>query len=314
MKEDYLLSLEQKKELILSLWETIQEHPDTENLNKMYYMMHNLSGTGATFGFDNITTQARLLENLFKQIIGCKAELHEELRNQIEVLVQRFIKELDSPVESVKRQSKLTLGEKKKEQLIYLVDDDPHFTETMSLHLSTIGYSVKIFGKAEDLLTQDIGNECPDVILMDMVFEGDNLAGAKVAKEFSDKTQGDIKIIFISVRRDLDSRLKAIRSGADYYLTKPVNMAHLTHVLYYILNPEKESPLKIVIVDDDEVILSYYKLVLEHAGMTVYDVSDPLRTLDLVQDIGPDLILLDMNMPGCSGFELSKIIRQEVDL
>jgi len=314
LKTEYLKNLNARKEQIADAWKAlIIDNTDLVKIRDIYSILHNLTGTGATFGFFQITHQSRLLERILKHILEHGDVLNEEQFQQLDVLIQKLLSELENPSESSVKPAKMHCGNAKDKKLIFIVDDDPHYAQNISLQLETAGYETLIFNDARDIINDKHINEIPDLILMDMVFYDDGLAGASVIEEYNKTFAEDINVIFVSVRDDIDSRLKAIRCGADYYLLKPVNINHLLYILSIMIHPCEERSLQVVIIDDDDVILSYYKLVLQGAGMEVYDISDPLTTLDILKTIHPDLILMDMNMPGCNGIELSKIIRQNLD-
>jgi CheY-like chemotaxis protein len=70
---------------------------------------------------------------------------------------------------------------------------------------------------------------------------------------------------------------------------------------------------KIMIVDDEDNILELVKAVLENEGFEVITASEGNECLEKLKTIKPDLILLDMMMPGMSGREVCERIRANPD-
>lgn len=66
-----------------------------------------------------------------------------------------------------------------------------------------------------------------------------------------------------------------------------------------------------VIIDDDRLSAAFSARCLETSGMEVQIVEDPLQSLVPLTEFNPDLLLVDLCMPGCSGEELAAVIRQE---
>jgi len=67
---------------------------------------------------------------------------------------------------------------------------------------------------------------------------------------------------------------------------------------------------KVLIVDDEEDVLAYVVAVLEDNGFRAVGESDPASALDVIQREHPDLILLDIMMPGQSGLSLYRELRR----
>ena len=66
---------------------------------------------------------------------------------------------------------------------------------------------------------------------------------------------------------------------------------------------------KILIVEDDPTIGRFVELELAHAGHEVTRCTDGECALDIVNELSPDLILLDIMLPGADGVEVAKTIR-----
>lgn len=67
---------------------------------------------------------------------------------------------------------------------------------------------------------------------------------------------------------------------------------------------------KILVVDDDESILLICKIYLSKDGHDVETALDGMAGLEKAASFNPDLILLDINMPRMSGFEMAKRLRE----
>jgi len=72
--------------------------------------------------------------------------------------------------------------------------------------------------------------------------------------------------------------------------------------------------MKILIVDDDPDLLAITGFALERAGFLVSKATDGEQGLDRFREEQPDLVILDINMPGIDGFELAKQIRESSNI
>ncbi len=70
-----------------------------------------------------------------------------------------------------------------------------------------------------------------------------------------------------------------------------------------------EGTTKILVVEDDATIARLVELELEHAGFTVMKVGDGVAAIAAVQEYDPDLILLDLMLPGMDGLEVTRSLR-----
>ena len=69
--------------------------------------------------------------------------------------------------------------------------------------------------------------------------------------------------------------------------------------------------LRIVIVEDDAVVANTLKLYLEQAGYEPVTASDGIKGLELAREKDVALVILDLMVPGMSGQEICKRLRQE---
>lgn len=72
--------------------------------------------------------------------------------------------------------------------------------------------------------------------------------------------------------------------------------------------------MRILVVDDDPEIVSFLKRGLIYEGYSVDTASDGAEALAKAREIEPDLVILDIMMPGIDGVEVSKRLRQASDV
>ena len=75
-------------------------------------------------------------------------------------------------------------------------------------------------------------------------------------------------------------------------------------------NPEKRT---VLVVDDEEYIRDLVRTALSFSGFEVAVAADGVTALNEVQRLQPDLIILDINMPGFDGFEVVRRLRDAGD-
>jgi DNA-binding response OmpR family regulator len=67
---------------------------------------------------------------------------------------------------------------------------------------------------------------------------------------------------------------------------------------------------RILVVDDEERMVRFIRLNLEHDGFQVIEAYRGVEAIQRMRDVLPDLILLDVMMPDLDGFEVLKMIRE----
>ena len=70
------------------------------------------------------------------------------------------------------------------------------------------------------------------------------------------------------------------------------------------------KPLRVVVADDDPDTVLSLRLLLEHEGHTVRGVESGSEALSAVRDFGADVVLLDIGMPGMTGFAVAHTLRE----
>jgi two-component system KDP operon response regulator KdpE len=74
--------------------------------------------------------------------------------------------------------------------------------------------------------------------------------------------------------------------------------------------PETFDRRRILIVDDEERMVRFIRMNLEHDGFLVSEAFNGKQAISKLRDINPDLILLDVMMPDLNGFEVLETVRE----
>ena len=292
----------------------VKDGGNTDALQNIRRIFHSIKGSSASFGYPDITTKVLAVETIINNIgpDSClEGESLLELRTTIVLLEHSLVLHKEtSPEQEVHFAAPFGEGfASSKNKLIYIAEDDDYLLQKLSMQLSQFGYWVKAFSNIE-ALSVAVAQKCPAVIIMDIIFPDDHFAGINAIKKLQQNREKPLSVIFISSRNDIDARLHAVRAGASAYFVKPLNISELIDNLDNLTQQKEVEPYKILIVDDEPELASYHALILQNAGMKTAIVTEPLKIMGTLSKLNPDLILMDMYMPDCSGKELSKVIRQ----
>jgi len=95
-----------------------------------------------------------------------------------------------------------------------------------------------------------------------------------------------------------------------------VSKVHAPHIPLSSIEKNKFSSDKpsVLIVDDDNINLQVLENILSLENYTILKASNGKQALDMIETNIPDLILLDIMMPGMSGYEVSHIVREKFSL
>jgi CheY-like chemotaxis protein len=187
---------------------------------------------------------------------------------------------------------------------ILVVDDDRYATYIVKGMLIAAGYKVYLAHDSDQALT--IAREKkPDLITVDLRMPGvDGLALVEILKH--DPETRKIPIVVLSVSEDRD---RATQVGADAYLKKPVDLEPLADTIAHLLAERGQRRQKILLVDDDPGIRMICRDVLEGQGYLAREAQSGEEALKISRGFRPDLVLVDLMMPGMDGFQLAQQLR-----
>ncbi|MBF6623952.1 MAG: diguanylate cyclase [Pseudomonas stutzeri] len=299
--------LQQELPELDQLAEALQQTREGEQRRQLMLViherLHRLAGTAGTFGFTTLGQQARLLEQRADRWLEATKPSGQALTAFVRAIRLWTAETQTRPPENLPD----TLPESH-EQLqagcrIFLLESDPDAGHEMCQTLGNFGYDVLRFTQPEQVQTA-IQGQLPDALI---VSQHDNELAA--ISDLQQSLDTPLPLLVISQRSDFDSQLAAVRAGAQGYFTRPVDITQLENSLEQCLNLQQSEPYRILIVDDDADLAARYSLVLRNSQMLVQTLTDPSQLFDTLHAFNPEVLLLDVNMPLCSGPELAQMIR-----
>lgn len=123
-----------------------------------------------------------------------------------------------------------------------------------------------------------------------------------------DQARRRIGLFVVSRSDEPRLRLKAGQAGADGFFVLPGAVDALAREIVEVLR-DRLDPYRALIIDDDASMTMVVESVLRRSGMETRIVNDPTLALGILDSFVPDVILLDLHMPGLSGLELLSLFR-----
>lgn len=311
LRNRYTESLPGKIAEINNQRKLLDEKWDWDAVTLLHQMTHSLAGSGGSFGYAQLGTQARKIEVELKTIINTKSipepdqwiNLAAEINN-LQAAIQQPLPEDNEA--SIQTNNYATETQKS----IYLLEDDCAVIEELTLQLGRFEYQVSSF-KTVDALNKAIGEKKPLALVTAIVLHNDMLAGIKAVRDIRALHGDAFPVLFLSPCSDFEIRLEVVRAGGDACFVKPIEITSFVDQLDRLTQSQPSEPYRILIVDDDKHLAAHYALILNQAKMSATAINDPRKILDAIVANRPELILMDLYMPMCSGLELAKMIRQQ---
>jgi diguanylate cyclase (GGDEF)-like protein len=291
---------------------------NAEACGALHLRVHNLVGSSGTYGYRALGDAARALDTSLKAFLDRESPPTFAEQAAIRNLVKRIERarldgmtstpaSVDAAVQPSAQPSPRVRPE---HQLVCLVSTDTQLADDLAGQIAHFGYTVKAL-LCLDSLSSAVAEAVPSAIIIDVGGPDGGLPCLDRLADIQRTRDTPIPALFISACDGLPARLQAVRAGASAYFTKPVDVDELIERLDPLTTTQAPDPFRVLIVDDSRELAAYLAGQLEAAGMATAIVTDPTEVMQPLIEMAPDLILMDLYMPGCSGLELAAVIRQQ---
>jgi PAS domain S-box-containing protein len=189
--------------------------------------------------------------------------------------------------------------------LVLVIEDDQHARHLLTEYLSAGGYEVAHATTGQDGLRL-AGSLRPAAITLDIILPDGN--GMDVlARLKATRATSQIPVVIISVT---DDRQLGLSLGAAEFFVKPVSADVLLAALTRAGATMQHEIQRVLVVDDEPAARESISAMLEPRGYQVLCAASGEEALRIMTERPPDVAIVDLTMPGMSGFELVNHLRQ----
>ncbi|MGH9574213.1 MAG: response regulator [Candidatus Acidiferrales bacterium] len=184
---------------------------------------------------------------------------------------------------------------------ILVVEDEPAAAQLLQSHLTSSGYDVVLCDQPQNALEMAAKLQ-PSAITLDIVMKPVN--GWEILSSLkSDLRTANIPVLIVTI---IDQSPLGSLLGADEYIVKPVERVMLLTAVERCLNQRGhvESARPVLVVEDDTATREFIVELLSERGYVVSTAADGAEARTRVAASLPDLVILDLSLPGVSGLQL----------
>ncbi|MGQ3051910.1 MAG: response regulator [Roseateles sp.] len=205
---------------------------------------------------------------------------------------------------------------------LLLVDDDPVAIEMLSHMLA--GFARLRFARTGPEALRLVRERCPDLMLLDAEMPG--MHGIEVLQALrADAKLCRLPVIVITSHRSAVLEASMFENGAADFLPKPLTAPQVIARVQAQLRIQRIAELadrmppafaarsgaSLLVVDDDLSAIQTLQSVLAPLVGQIRFATDGSQALKLIAQDPPDLVLLDVQMPGIDGFEVCRAIQAD---
>lgn len=250
---------------------------------------------------------AQSLELCMEQVLATQGRLTSETIDMLDQLMQRLAAARLQNVDEHAGEG--GAASRARSKPLYLAIADLERSRYLASQLAFYGMQVEVLEDAARL-REAFRERYPLALVMDVDFASEG-QGLVLSAEIQSGVETPVPVIFYSQdAADTMVRLAAVRTGGEAFLQGELDASALLEAIEGTTVAGSRELSRVLIVDDSRAQAVMTERVLNSAVIVTRIVNNPTLALRELDDFNPDLVILDMYMPECSGPELAKMMRQ----
>lgn len=155
-----------------------------------------------------------------------------------------------------------------------------------------------------------VAEEVPDAVVLDVTFAEPDSDSLDFLQELTDR-EPPVPVLVLTPSEALVDRVEVARRGGGAFMQRTQPTTDLIDAVSDLLERLAPTDFEVLAVDDDPAILRGITALLEPSGLNVTTSAEPYGFWEALMATTPDLLLLDLDMPGLNGIELCRAVRAD---
>ncbi len=195
------------------------------------------------------------------------------------------------------------------DRVLLVIEDDPSFAHIVLEHAHKRDFKCLVALDGESGL-QLVQKYATDAILLDLKLPG--MSGWDVLDVL--KEDSDTRHIPVHILSAAEETLDAYKRGAIGFLSKPVSSEALEGVFGKLLDFASREIKNLLIVEDDTALRHSVRQLLGGSDVRISEAARGAAALSLLHSLSFDCMILDLNLPDMSGFDLLSQMNADADI
>ncbi|MFP5381096.1 MAG: diguanylate cyclase [Gammaproteobacteria bacterium] len=303
----------QKNQALSGAWERYQAAPSFESFVELAVSINSFTEFLIDKGVTALHHASHQLEQvalaLFSEEVTHPLPQHEldDLRQRIGALTRMTAAHANAAAGLVERRQDRTQEAPHNLEIghTWLVGHTPEPWRELLAQLGYFGIGAQFFTWSDPL--PENGDSSP-LLLLDLNSLPVTEWGERIGALRERYAMG--QIIAIGVRSEFEPLQQALRGGCDGCLLEGTSLHGIVERIMELNERQEQEAYRVLIVEDSKTASHLIRRTLEENQIISEIVNDPRQALNALRQFNPDLILMDMYMPNCTGVEAARIIRQ----
>lgn len=272
---------------------------------------HKLAGLADAFGVPDASATARRVEQLIE--VRTQLEQGDVLRlSEWAVALRAALPFLGADISEAGGAATLpaalgAAGEQPDKNVV-VVEPSVEFGEQLTLTGVRRGFTVDVTATAADALDMLDTTAVPQAVVLTVAESDHDGRGRELIANLGAR---GVPAVVLSDSADLATRVELSRLGALGFLHLPVSADRVLDAVERLIDHVRFDDMTVLAVGDDPAFLAEVSELLGAAGIRVVPLDDPLALWQTLELAPPDLLMLDADMPGVSGFDLCRVVRAD---